>query len=549
MIKQNIDRDVLEKLGNKWCFTDGDKKPRGKDSELLKVNHPEDWLAYEDAVAITSEHEGRFMGVLLDPNDSMVCIDIDKCLGKDGKIKDQDKGSLSATDIRELVNLANSYTEISKSGKGLHIFLQSELDVSLPTTGSPEMYDGSRARFIVVTGNCFEGRDELRTSDEAVLTAIELTASTTSKVQPTVQKPLSSIEHLVVSEFEAVEFALRLLKQHRCDDRSEWFRVMSATKSTLGETGWDLVDEWSKGSASYEFNENRQTWDGMIEDEVRLGTLLFMAKEDTGIQIKIENTEDGEDLLLLVEQASFEIDSIPESVQADWLIEGFIARGHLTLFSGREKSGKSTLIGSMLKAMLDPEGGKFLDIDVDGGKKIMVISEESNIQWGIRRDENDIHGTLTVSSRPFGNIKKQSWSKFCKQFAQKLKRDGYDLLIIDPLANFAPWKDENNAADVGYAMTELNEFAKAGLALLCCHHATKQTGSARGSSALTAAPDINLCLKHTKRKLNNEMVFDFDHTARVLTGNGRFVEIPLSTKLAFDLYSRSYQLRLSDQER
>jgi len=426
------------------------------------------------------------------------------------------------------------------SGKGLHIFLQSELDVSLPTTGSPEIYDGSRARFIVVTGNCFEGHDELRTSDEAVLKAIEICQTKSD------DRVIVEASHVVSSEREAVKFALDLLDQRRCDDRSEWFRVLSAVKSTLGQDGWDLADGWSKGSDSYEIVENIKTWDSIREDEILLGSLFLMVKEDTGIQIKIgKDSAGGTGLLHLLEASMFPIGDIPGNVDVDWLVEGLIAHGHHTLISGREKSGKSTLIGELLKALLDPKGGEFLDIPVEGGKKVLVITEESPVQWKRRRDKIELEGELYVCSHPFGKPSKQDWKEFCDELALKLKAENYDLLVIDPLAYFLPWKDENSSTEVTMSMTPLDAFKKLGIALLTCHHGNKSSGVARGSTAITSMTDINLDFAYPRKKVSSDDQdrFDTDTPNRILKCEGRFSEVSGSLSLGFNDLSETYELR------
>ncbi len=101
-------------------------------------------MTFDDALAKTCETPGRTLGLLMNPEDDLVCIDLDDCLDERGNIKDPA--------VRALIDMADSYTEVSMGGRGLHLFIRSELMPKVPTKGSPEIYDGKHARYIAVTG-------------------------------------------------------------------------------------------------------------------------------------------------------------------------------------------------------------------------------------------------------------------------------------------------------------------------------------------------------------------------------------------------------------
>jgi putative DNA primase/helicase len=88
---------------------------------------------------------------VLQKEDNIVCIDLDNCIGDDGKICDK---------ANYIVRIMNSWTEISQSGKGLHIFIRGSkpTDKSKATPDefkSLEVYDS--ARYIALTGNHLPG--------------------------------------------------------------------------------------------------------------------------------------------------------------------------------------------------------------------------------------------------------------------------------------------------------------------------------------------------------------------------------------------------------
>lgn len=535
-------RNGLEDLGTRWCWTDSTKKPKGLDGTCLKVNEPQDWMTFKEALAKTSETSGRTLGLLLNPDDDLVCIDLDDCLDERGNIKDPA--------VRALVDMADSYTEVSMSGRGLHVFIKSNLDLRVPTKGSPEIYDGERPRYIAVTGKCYEDFRAVRTSDEALMRAIELNGTVrSSKKQSVKNSNTIKTEIHVKSIEEGVSLALTLLSQERCDDRTEWFKAMCASKAALGEDGREIFDAWSQGSEFYDEFENSYQWESIHEPEVTLTTLLKMAFEDSGVHIRIPQEEQGvSSLMKLVENSSYTIDEIPDDIQVEWLVLGIIAKGHHTLLSRREKSGKSTLIGGMLKPMLHSNGGQFLGINIEGDKKIMIITEETQIQWKARRELHDMKGKLTICSHPFGKPSLNEWKLLCSELAVKMRNEGYDLLIIDPLAYFSSWKDENSSTETTNAMVPLDAFKREGIALLSLHHGAKSSGQARGSSAITSIPDINLNLSYPRKKVDNFEVDDIETSDRFLKGQGRFPGVPKKLRLGFNEYLETYEIKLSNQE-
>jgi putative DNA primase/helicase len=62
--------------------------------------------------------------------------------------------------------------------------------------------------------------------------------------------------------------------------RDEWARVAMALKSELGDAGFDLFDEWSKGGESYKGKSTRGTWQSVkAGGAVGIGTLFHLAAQ------------------------------------------------------------------------------------------------------------------------------------------------------------------------------------------------------------------------------------------------------------------------------
>lgn len=71
------------------------------------------------------------------------------------------------------------------------------------------------------------------------------------------------------------------------DDRGFWIKIGLAIKEAFGDDGFEIWDEWSKRSSSYDPDEAEKTWETLDRNEERrdpsetvtIGTLLFHARE------------------------------------------------------------------------------------------------------------------------------------------------------------------------------------------------------------------------------------------------------------------------------
>ena len=106
-----------------------------------KVNDPDTWTSYEDAVNCLENGGVDGIGFVFTKNDPFVGIDFDKCFVDE---------TISET-TEALIHQIGSYTEISPSGKGLHTIIKGQLPEGGIREGKLEIYD--TGRFFTVTGN------------------------------------------------------------------------------------------------------------------------------------------------------------------------------------------------------------------------------------------------------------------------------------------------------------------------------------------------------------------------------------------------------------
>ncbi|MGH2362542.1 MAG: primase C-terminal domain-containing protein, partial [bacterium] len=109
------------------------------------------WMNFEPGMRHAPARGG--IGFVLTADDPYAVVDLDDALDDTGTI------ALHATYARQIVDRLDSYTEVSHSKGGLHIFVRGTLPAGRREAKGVEVYD--RGRFIAMTGDVFEGRDTI----------------------------------------------------------------------------------------------------------------------------------------------------------------------------------------------------------------------------------------------------------------------------------------------------------------------------------------------------------------------------------------------------
>lgn len=140
-----------------WCYTyPGDtdanrrKAPRKKGNALASDTSPSDWMSFEQACAY-AEQVGGEIGYVLTEDDEFTCIDLDVKDATTHPTKPEVWTTKEDFDrYWRICQTFDSYTELSTSGKGLHIWVAGNIGPGCKRDGV-EVY--SQERFIICTGN------------------------------------------------------------------------------------------------------------------------------------------------------------------------------------------------------------------------------------------------------------------------------------------------------------------------------------------------------------------------------------------------------------
>jgi len=182
------------------------EKRDGKDTKIpinpktggkAQTDNPQTWGTYHDAVKFNDAYRRngiKGLGFVFSGNGDLSGIDLDKC-------KDPESGKIEAW-ATEIVTKLNSYTEVTPSGTGLHVWVKGKLPPGGRRKGNVEMYD--KGRYFTVTGQHLEGTVLTIESREAELR--EIHAKYIGNHQPsTTPKVPSSV--LDISDSDLIEKA------------------------------------------------------------------------------------------------------------------------------------------------------------------------------------------------------------------------------------------------------------------------------------------------------------------------------------------------------
>lgn len=183
---------------NERCWVNHRAKvPYMPSGQNAKPNDPTTWSTYAEVVATQDSFDG--IGIVF--TGKLLGIDIDHCI-VDGNV---------SAEIAEFIEQAHTYTEISPSGTGLHLYLPLTEALVLEAKKSPRIEDSgfecyTSGRYFTVTGNEWEKSYPLRTvtPDEA-LNILRLIGYPWSKQKRSEEKKNISMKGISLEDEEVIK--------------------------------------------------------------------------------------------------------------------------------------------------------------------------------------------------------------------------------------------------------------------------------------------------------------------------------------------------------
>jgi len=218
-------------------------------------------------------------------------------------------------------------------------------------------------------------------------------------------------------------------------------------------------------------------------------------------------------------------DAAPDHVP--WIWDGYAAVGTITLFAGRHKGGKSTLLFEFIGAMC--EGREHYLGHKIAPSPVVLLTEEGveTLRDKLESIEEAARERLRVLTRaevsPRGEY---DWATAVRDAGMEALEWGARIVVVDTFAFWAQIRDENDNSLMQEVVSVLGELTVQGLAVIVVHHSRKEGGedgnAIRGASSLQGAVDI--IVEMVKPPAEKD---DQDESAeRELRAIGRFPGIP-----------------------
>jgi hypothetical protein len=225
--------------------------------------------------------------------------------------------------------------------------------------------------------------------------------------------------------------------------------------------------------------------------------------------------------------------------EVPWLWSGYAAAGTVTLFAGRHKGGKSTLLFEFIGAMCEARE-HYLGHALTPSPVVLLTEEgDETLRPKLEPIAEEARERIRVLSRsdvtPRGEY---DWMQAVRDAGLEALEWGARLVVVDTLAFWGQIRDENDNSLMQEVVGVLSELTVKGLAVILVHHARKEGGedgnAIRGASSLQGAVDIIVEMVKPIADADDEEA----STERELRSIGRFPGIPeaLRIKLAEGRY-------------
>jgi hypothetical protein len=228
------------------------------------------------------------------------------------------------------------------------------------------------------------------------------------------------------------------------------------------------------GRTSQPCRESLERQPGMNYKDSPSGVPLKFDGNLTADSLQIRRFEEVPDVMTM------EIPSI------DWIVDGMIARGTITLWAGAGGTAKSFLAQKMGIAVAT--GSKFLGRDCKLTPTLYLDYE--NPAYAVRARLELMADSPIETLKVWGTWLEQQPPPIGSERLKDIVKQAKPLVIVDPF-RFSHSQDENDSTAMSTVMRELRSYAAAGSAVVILHHLAKTEGSTgRGSTAIRDHSDV-----------------------------------------------------------
>jgi AAA domain len=443
--------------------------------------NPETWASYPEAVKACKEGEYDGIGFVFTPGDDLCGIDLDHCI-------DPETGEIEGW-AQEIIEELDSYTEISPSGRGVHVLLRGYLPAGRNRKGRFEAYD--RERYFTITGRHLAGTPREIESRQEPLERVA--ARMLGEPQST-----NGHKEFGFSRFVSPLSDEEIFKRAGTAANGEKFKHLWAGDTTGYSSAseadaalcshlafWTGPDPQRIDSLFRQSSLCREKWTRRedyrrktIERALRDRTEFYQAPRVVTLADGTERTVEE----LQPEEIGILLSGV-EPEEVEWLWPSWLARGKVALMDGDPGLGKSAatldLAARISAGMVFPDGAECEPAGV------VLLSAEDGLRDTIRprldaagADTTRILALATVPDEN-GHDRYLSIPEDIPLIEKGIRRVGAGLVVVDPLmAFFSSETNSHRDQDVRRTLAPLAGLAeRTGACVLVVRHLNKAPGN------------------------------------------------------------------------
>lgn len=515
----------------KYLERDGDiTKPPVNPHNGYGASHsdPSTWGTYEQAAKWARDHGLPGVGYVISDDDDLTGADLDDC-------RDNDFGGIEPW-ANEIVKLAETYTEVSPSGRGLRLIWRGKVDKTIKCDPMHvEVY--KHKRYLTITGNHIDGTPvEIRPApktEAALRLRVDTFKAPAPEAPPPIKSGIISTALMQVagpsnsgSNFfrEANSRALQNLSQWVPDlfgAMAEYQQGTGAWRVSSRHLGRNLQEDLSiapNGIVDFgvhDMGDPRLGKRTPIDLALEYGThrtatdaaqwlcqRMGIAPESIGWRTSEAAPSVAPSIIPTAIQAPqpgrfiFEkIGDLRNLPPVQWLVKDWIPEGSTGIFYGKWAAGKSfigfDLMLHLAYGMTDWHGAELPGLPTD----VLVIAREGHQGFVNRVDafkkhhglpDDESHLTFMRGSVSF--MRDEDFAALCE--AIKATGIAFKLILVDTVARVLPGVDMNEQQTVTLFMERIAVLgALTGASVIGVHHQNK-TGGMMGSTFFEANSDF-----------------------------------------------------------
>ena len=514
---------VPQELKNKAQWVGWREEPRKGSGELTKppinprTGHygspadPDTWGTLEESLEACGHFNLPGVGFALAEGSGIVAIDLDHC-------RDPETGALTPLANR-IMERFNSYTEVSPSGEGVHIFVLGQLPLGARRTNGIEMYDSGH--YMTVTGNRLESVSALLEGRQDDVDALHAWISGDAELVAQAQADDLRFAALWDGDTSAYQDDHSRADQSLCN--------MLARRCNRDTGRMDRIFRWS-GLMRPKWDEKHSS-DGRTYGQMTLEEALEHSRSVAPAGVK------GDAQPARLKTIIFDPDA-PVTADAP-VFKGLLNAGDLAVWLGREKHRKTNVI---LQAAISAALGRpFLCFSLPTPIQVVIIDYETKAE-SLKRRYDSICDALNLNPEERKLLKRNLQIILVREmiregvpvprFPIKPEGDDYEwwrrlvadnpaqLYVIDPMRSLHA-QDENDSNIEALLSAIRAMFGKA--AVIVAHHLRKRSNNgkdasltedmrgwsdqARGSGAIKAHADVIICQERRTDWECNESVY------------------------------------------